>query len=61
MIWGDQLIVAFLSFHRLYDTSSGSSGSNGWECFFKGEGIALTSKPVPETLSVIVLEVEEQD
>jgi len=61
MIWGDQLIVPFRSLYCLYGTSSGSSGSNGWGCFFKGEGMALTSEAVPETLSVIVLEVEEQD
>ena len=49
----------FCSLGGLYGTSAGSSGSNGWERFFRGEGEAATFDPVPQTLSVIVLEARE--
>lgn len=48
----------FRSLGCLNDTSSGSSGSNGWVRFIKGEGETVAFNAVPETLSAIVLKVK---
>jgi hypothetical protein len=50
----------FRSLESQKDTSSGSSGSNGWVCFFKGEGEACNFNVEPKTLSAIVLKVPKK-